>query len=131
MSCSGMRESSNAYSEFRAEAHRWSGQTAWSAGVQSQHSAWVSARKFSNQLSPGAADVQKALAKIPLGIEKHLRSRIEQDNVTSRPDRMVDAAAMAGYITAVIQGMSTLARDGAARTKLLAIADTAMQAWPV
>jgi hypothetical protein len=32
---------------------------------------------------------------------------------------------------AVIQGMSTLARDGAARTKLLAIADTAMQAWPV
>jgi AcrR family transcriptional regulator len=81
--------------------------------------------------SPAAADVQKALAKIRLGIEKHLRSRIEQDNARSRPDRVVDAGAMAGYIMAMIQGMSTLARDGATRTKLLSVANAAMQAWPV
>jgi AcrR family transcriptional regulator len=81
--------------------------------------------------SPAAADVQKALAKIRLGIEKHLRSRIEQDNATSRLDRAVDAGAMAGYIMAMIQGMSTLARDGATRTKLLSVANAAMQAWPV
>jgi len=30
----------------------------------------------------------------------------------------------------VIQGISTLARDGAPREKLLRVAATAMQAWP-
>ena len=80
--------------------------------------------------SPGAADVQKALSKIRLGIEKRLRRRIEQDNATHPPNRVVDAAAMAGYVMAVIQGMSTLARDGATRPKLLSVANAAMQAWP-
>jgi AcrR family transcriptional regulator len=81
--------------------------------------------------SPAAADVQNALGKIRLGIEKRLRARIEQDNTRHTSNRVVDAAAMAGHVMAVIQGMSTLARDGAARTKLLSIAKTAMQAWPV
>ena len=31
---------------------------------------------------------------------------------------------------AVIQGMSTLARDGASRTHMLAIAEGALAAWP-
>ena len=81
--------------------------------------------------SPAAADVQNALGKIRLGIEKSLRTRIEQDNATHKPNRVVDAVVMASYVMAIIQGMSTLARDGAARTKLLSIAKTAMQAWPV
>ena len=80
--------------------------------------------------SPGAADVQKALSKIRLGIEKRLRRRIDQDNATHPRNRVVDAAAMAGYVMAVIQGMSTLARDGATRPKLLSVANAAMQAWP-
>ena len=80
--------------------------------------------------SPGAADVQKALVRIRLGIEKRLRSKIEQDNATHRPNRQVDAGTMAGFVMAIIQGMSTLARDGATRTKLLSVAKAAMQAWP-
>jgi hypothetical protein len=31
----------------------------------------------------------------------------------------------------VIQGMSTLARDGASRKKLLRVANIAMQGWPL
>jgi AcrR family transcriptional regulator len=79
--------------------------------------------------SSAAADVQQALAQIRLGIEKRLRTRIDQDNAAgSRPK--VDAEAMAGYVMAVIQGMSTLARDGATREQLSSVADAALQAWP-
>lgn len=81
--------------------------------------------------SPEAADVRDALGKIRLGIEKRLRTKIEQDNATHKSHRVVDAVIMASLVMAIIQGMSTLARDGAARTKLLSIAKTAMQAWPV
>ena len=42
-----------------------------------------------------------------------------------------DAEALAAHTMAVIQGMSTLARDGAPRDKLLRVVDAAMQAWPV
>ena len=41
-----------------------------------------------------------------------------------------DAAAMAGLVMAVVQGMSTLARDGASREHLLAVAGAAMAGWP-
>jgi AcrR family transcriptional regulator len=80
--------------------------------------------------SPAAADVQKALSEIRLGIEKRLRTRIEQDNAKRRPNMKVDAGTMAGYVMALIQGMSTLARDGAPRRKLLAVTHAAMQSWP-
>ena len=80
--------------------------------------------------SPAAADVQKALARIRLGIEKRLRARIDEDGVAGRLNLRVDAGALASYIMAVIQGMSTSARDGATRGKLLAVANTAMLAWP-
>ena len=41
-----------------------------------------------------------------------------------------DVDALAGHIMAVIQGMSTLARDGASREKLMRVAATALRAWP-
>ncbi len=80
--------------------------------------------------SSAAIDVQKALADIRLRIEKRLRTRIERENATGSVRRKVDAKATAGYVMAVIQGMSTLARDGAKREKLLSVANAAMQAWP-
>lgn len=80
--------------------------------------------------SSAAADVQRALAEIRLDIEKRLRAKIKQDNATRKLSPKVDAEAMAGYIMALIQGMSTLARDGAGRKKLLAVASAAMLAWP-
>ena len=80
--------------------------------------------------SDSAADVQKVLSEIRLDIEKRLRTKIELDIEKGRARQRVDAGAMAGYVMALIQGMSTLARDGASRTKLLTVADAAMQAWP-
>ena len=41
-----------------------------------------------------------------------------------------DADALAAHILAVIQGLSTLARDGASREKLFRVADMALRAWP-
>ncbi len=79
--------------------------------------------------SPGAADVQKALARIRLDIEKRLRDKIMRDLGLSKR-READADALAGHIMAVIQGMSTLARDGATREKLSFVAAVAMSAWP-
>lgn len=80
--------------------------------------------------SPAAADVQKALAEIRLNIEKRLRSKIAGDRSMRKLKPKVDPDARAGHIMAVIQGMSTLARDGATREKLWSIASAAMLAWP-
>ena len=80
--------------------------------------------------SPGAADVQKALAEMRLDIERRLQNKITRDRALRKLKRKADADAMAGHIMAVIQGMSTLARDGATREKLLSVASAAMLAWP-
>jgi AcrR family transcriptional regulator len=80
--------------------------------------------------SPAAADVQRALAEIRLKIEKRLRNKIARDSAMNKLKRTADAESLAGHTMAVIQGMSTLARDGAARAKLSAIASAAMLAWP-
>ncbi|MGI4826883.1 MAG: TetR/AcrR family transcriptional regulator [Janthinobacterium lividum] len=80
--------------------------------------------------SAAAVDVQKALAEIRLTIEARLRDKIIQDRTLRKLTRTVDADALAGHIMAVIQGMSTLARDGAKQEKLMSIATAAMLAWP-
>jgi AcrR family transcriptional regulator len=80
--------------------------------------------------SDAAADVQKALRDIRLNIEHRLRTKILEDRSMVRLKPKIDAGALAGHIMAVIQGMSTLARDGATREKLLSIASAAMLAWP-
>lgn len=80
--------------------------------------------------SPEAADVQRELAAIRQRTEGLLRDRIVRDIETGEIGDGVDADALAGHVMAVIQGMSTLARDGATRPKLLRIAETAIHAWP-
>jgi len=80
--------------------------------------------------SPLAADVQKALASIRLQIEGRLRAKIIRDQKNQLVNTSADAAALAAHVMAVIQGMSTLARDGASRKKLQSVASTAMRAWP-
>lgn len=80
--------------------------------------------------SADAVDVQKALARIRLGIEKRLRDRIVRDKELRKLKRRIDADALAGHMMAVIQGMSTLARDGATREKLSSVAALAMRVWP-
>ena len=80
--------------------------------------------------SNAASDVQSALAAIRQEVEAQLRDKIEQSIHQGNLPTDADAEALAAHTLAVIQGLSTLARDGAPRTKLLKIAATSMQAWP-
>jgi AcrR family transcriptional regulator len=77
------------------------------------------------------AELREELAAIRRDIEALLQSRIAQDVAEDRLPSGCDAGALAGHTLAVIQGMSTLAKDGADRDKLLRIVDTAMACWPV
>lgn len=80
--------------------------------------------------SAAADDVKEELAAIRRGIEARLRDKIvwSIDNGQLPADTQADT--LAGMTMAVIQGMSTLARDGATRDKLLKVAETAMRVWP-
>ncbi|MGL4438576.1 MAG: TetR/AcrR family transcriptional regulator [Bosea sp. (in: a-proteobacteria)] len=80
--------------------------------------------------SAAAGDVQQALSTIRRSIEARLRARIEMDIAAGTLPATANATALAGHVMAVIQGMSTLARDGASREQLMQIAAAAMSAWP-
>jgi AcrR family transcriptional regulator len=80
--------------------------------------------------SNAAADVQRELAAIRQSIETRLKDRVALDIQKGVLPAGTDADALAGHVMAVIQGMSTLARDGAPREKLLRIAAAAMRGWP-
>ena len=80
--------------------------------------------------SAASADVQQAVADIRRSVDGLLCARIERDIAAGQLPAGTDAAALAGLVIAVIQGMSTLARDGAPRAALLAIVESALQAWP-
>ena len=80
--------------------------------------------------SASAADVQQELSDIRNGVEAALKARIITGMEAGELAGDTDAEALAGHVTAVIQGMSTLARDGADREKLLRVATMAMRAWP-
>ncbi|WP_369172295.1 TetR/AcrR family transcriptional regulator [Streptomyces sp. R28] len=59
-----------------------------------------------------------------------VRSRIEADIATGALPPGTDAAALARYAGAMIQGMSQQARDGASREELEELAEIAMANWP-
>jgi len=80
--------------------------------------------------SAEASDVQAELAGIRRSIEDGLRGRVEGAVASGELPAGTDAMALAGHVMAVIQGLSTLARDGAPRDKLLRVAASAMLAWP-
>lgn len=80
--------------------------------------------------SPAAADVQAELATIRRDIEARLSARITRGITLGELPGDCDAETLAAQVTAVIQGMSTLARDGATREKLLRIVELTMRGWP-
>ena len=80
--------------------------------------------------SADAADLQDELAAIRRGIEEQLRRKIVQAAAAGEMASDIDAEALAGHVMAVIQGLSTLARDGASREKLMRVVACAMLAWP-
>lgn len=80
--------------------------------------------------SAEAADVRDELAGIRRHVETRLREKIEAGIDAGELPPSTDAETCAAYVTTIIQGMSTLARDGASRTKLARVAEAAMCAWP-
>lgn len=80
--------------------------------------------------SPEADAVREMLADIRRAIEAALRARVERDIREGLLPDGSDADILAGHVFAVVQGMSTLAKDGADRNKLMGIVDSAMAAWP-
>ncbi len=80
--------------------------------------------------SAASADVQDAVADMRRGIEARLRMRIERDIEDGVLPSGTPAAALAGLVLAVTQGMSVLARDGATRASLLAVVQAALSQWP-
>lgn len=80
--------------------------------------------------SEASADVRAAVADIRRNVQRCLRARIERDIAERVLPSTTDPAALSGLVMAVMQGMSVLARDGADRTELLAIANVALRAWP-
>lgn len=81
-------------------------------------------------VSAEAADVQAHLSAIRNGVEAHLKARIQADVANGTLPPHTDAETLAAHTTSIIQGSSTLARDGASRDKLLRVARSAMTAWP-
>lgn len=80
-------------------------------------------------VSAAAADVQAELAGLRNAVEAHLRRRIERAQAEGELPSDIDAEALAGHTTAAIQGMSTLARDGASHDKLMRVVAMAMRVW--
>ncbi|MCI3932986.1 TetR/AcrR family transcriptional regulator [Streptomyces sp. AN091965] len=56
--------------------------------------------------------------------------RIKAAVASGELPRDTDAAALARYVGAVLQGLSQQSRDGATREELEAVAELAMRAWP-
>jgi AcrR family transcriptional regulator len=104
----------------------------------------LSARWFTQQDAPagclvassassGSVDSQRvraALKNIRDANRQALQKRAERDIREGRLPRTANAQALASMTMAIVQGMSTLARDGASQKALLDLARTAMSAWP-
>lgn len=81
--------------------------------------------------STAADDVKMVLATIRRAIEERLCFKISQSVLDKQLPVDTDADGLAAMTMTVIQGMSTLARDGATREKLLRVSQLAMRSWPI
>jgi AcrR family transcriptional regulator len=77
-----------------------------------------------------AESLQPELAERRASVRAILEERIERGVREAELPRGTDSAALVDFYSAVFQGMSLQARSGASRKRLLAIAETAMRAWP-
>jgi TetR/AcrR family transcriptional regulator, copper-responsive repressor len=77
-----------------------------------------------------AASLQPVLAERRASGPAILKARINRGVREGELPRGCDSEALADFYSAVLQGMSLQARDGATRKRLLATAEAAMRAWP-
>jgi len=80
--------------------------------------------------SKDSIDVQAAVTSVRSEIMKLICVRIKQDIKKGILPPSTDAAALAAFVIALVQGMSVLARDGMKRKQLKVMINTAMIAWP-
>lgn len=80
--------------------------------------------------SEASADVRAVAAEIRMSGRSLLRRRIEQDIQQGMLPSDTDAEGLSDLVFAAIQGMSALARDGASRAQLNAVARHVLAAWP-
>ncbi|MEV4802442.1 TetR/AcrR family transcriptional regulator [Nonomuraea sp. NPDC049421] len=78
-----------------------------------------------------SAEVVELLRGLREATKAAIKQRIDDDVSAGRLPPGTDADGLATFYAAIIQGMSTQARDGASLRELLAVADRAMAAWPV
>jgi AcrR family transcriptional regulator len=81
--------------------------------------------------SPEAAEVRAAIAAVRREIRDMIVRRIETDVANGTMSRSTPPGVLADLAIAVTQGLSVLARDGAERERLFAVAEAAMHAWSV
>lgn len=118
--------------------------SASSAYVAAQELLEVAATLFTGEITPpgcllasatatgsaGAEDVRAAVTKIRTSGRSALRRRIEQDMEQGILPSQTDAEGLSDLVFAALQGMSALARDGASRAQLNAVARHVLAAWP-
>jgi AcrR family transcriptional regulator len=74
--------------------------------------------------------LQAKLAERRASMRAILKARIDRGLRDGELARGTDSDALVDFYSAVFQGMTLQARTGVSRKRLLAIADTAMRAWP-
>lgn len=81
-------------------------------------------------VSEEATKVQGELQQCRAGWEQQMKARIERGISEGDVPSGANAAALASFYMAVLQGMSLHAKDGASRELLKQIGDAALLAWP-
>ncbi|GAA1947016.1 TetR/AcrR family transcriptional regulator [Amycolatopsis minnesotensis] len=79
--------------------------------------------------APGNQVLHDDLAKLRRGAVCALRDRIRQGVAAGELPADLDAEGLASFYVAVLNGLSTLARDGAGGAELDAVVERAMKAW--
>ena len=77
-----------------------------------------------------ATGLQPELAELRAGAWSILKARIDRGVREGELPRGTDSTALTDFYSAVLQGMSFQAHDGATRKRLLATGEAAMRAWP-
>jgi AcrR family transcriptional regulator len=74
--------------------------------------------------------VRKKLIQLRVREQKGLCQRFERAKRDGDLPKHANAADLARFVTAVFQGMTVQAIDGASRNEMLRLADMALRAWP-
>ena len=82
-------------------------------------------------LPPELSSVRETMIGHRADAEEMMAQRLRKGVKDGHLPADIDVPALAAFYSAVTRGMAVQARDGAGPQKLKAIADVAMQAWPV